>query len=62
MKSTNFDLPILNLIVPGPDVAPPMNNVGKMNISWGVGPPMKSENWLGNELPSHLQGSNFAYA
>ena len=49
------------LMVPGPDVGPPIQNTRKINILWGVGPPIKSEKWFGNDLPSHPQGSRFAY-
>ena len=48
------------LMVPGPDVGPPIENTRKINNLWGVGPPIKSEKWLGNDLPSHPQGSRFA--
>ena len=56
MKSINFDLTIVNLIVPRPHVAPPLNNVGKIKFSGVVEPPLKSKKWLENDLPSHLQG------
>ena len=51
-----------NLIVPGPDVYPPMENIEKINIPWGGDPPMKSDKLLENDLPGHLQSSNFACA
>ena len=60
IQSKDFDLPIPNLMAPGPHVAPPMIYIGKINISWGVGPPHEFQKWLGNDLPSHLQGWKFA--
>ena len=51
-----------NLMVPGPDVHPPMENIEKINIAWGADPPMNCDKWLENDLPGHLQSSNFACA
>ena len=42
----NFDRFEPNLIVPGPDVAPPMENIEKINIPWGGDPPIESKNGL----------------
>ena len=59
-KFTEIKTLRLKLVVPGPDVGPPIQNAEKINILWGVGPPIKSEKWVGNDLPSHPQSSRFA--
>ena len=43
---SDFDASGPYLIVLGPDVGPPIQNAGEINILWGVEPPIESKNGL----------------
>ena len=53
-KLTKIDTLGSNLMVPGPNVPHPTQNIGKINFQWGVRPPIEIEKWLKINLPDGL--------
>ena len=60
MRHQDFDGFKSNLVVPGLGVTPPMKIIGKIYISWGGEPPMKTKKALKHSLPDGLECCGFA--